>query len=54
MAEQKTDIDWNNLTPDNPDIMQYQATINIGRRCSVWRDNVQERLVTSPTESPQW
>ena len=30
MAEQTTDIDWNDLSPINPDIMQYQATINIG------------------------
>lgn len=31
MCEQLTDIDWEKLSPDNPDIMQYQATINIGR-----------------------
>lgn len=31
MAEQTTDLDWNNLSPTNPDIMQYQATINIGK-----------------------
>lgn len=30
MAEQTTNIDWNNLSPINPEIMQYQATINIG------------------------
>lgn len=35
MAEQKTDLDWNNLSPINPDIMQYQATINIGMISSV-------------------
>ena len=31
MCEQLTDIDWEKLSPDNPDIMQYQATINIGK-----------------------
>ena len=30
MTEQTTDLDWNNLSPINPDIMQHQATINIG------------------------
>lgn len=31
MAEQTSDIGLEDLSPINPEIMQYQATINIGR-----------------------
>lgn len=31
MAEQTSDIGLENLSPINPEIMQYQATINIGK-----------------------
>ena len=40
MSEQLTDIDWEKLSPDNPDIMQYQATINIGKRSMSALSNV--------------
>ena len=30
MAEQTSDIGLENLSPINPEIMQYQATINVG------------------------
>lgn len=30
MAEQTSDVGLENLSPTNPEIMQYQATINIG------------------------
>ena len=29
MAEQKNDIDWNNLSPDNPDIMQSSTLVGV-------------------------
>lgn len=52
MAEQTTNIDWNNLSPINPEIMQYQATINIGRLSAFLPSDPQVPLDTSPTESP--
>ena len=54
MAEQTKDIDWNKLSPDNPDIMQYQATINVGKDSLFFENNSQEPLDTSLMESRQW